>query len=250
MRLLVSVSNPVEALAAIEGGADIIDAKDPQRGPLGPVTAEMLIRISDACRGRAPLTAALGDAPLEPDVAAGAARFASAGAGLVKLGFAGMQSESAIESALREAVRGVRGEGSKAGVIAVAYADADGLNAPVSDVVLTVAMRAGVAGVLIDTADKGGPGLRALMATDQLKPWVERAHDAGLLVAAAGRLEADDFVWVASLGVDIVGVRGAACEAGRSSAVSEAKVSMLRARCAAASQPQPCSTARPAAAPA
>ena len=37
------------------------------------------------------------------------------------------------------------------------------------------------------------------MTTDQLKPWVQRAHDAGLLVAAAGRLEADDFMRVASL---------------------------------------------------
>ena len=110
MRLLVSVSNPLEALAAIEGGADIIDAKDPQRGPLGPVTAEMLIRISDACRERAPLTAALGDASLEPDVAAFAARFASAGADLVKLGFAGMQSEYGDKSALRDAgrIRGAR----------------------------------------------------------------------------------------------------------------------------------------------
>src|SRR5439155_1207379 len=34
MRLLVSVRGSVEARAAVAGGADVIDAKDPARGPL------------------------------------------------------------------------------------------------------------------------------------------------------------------------------------------------------------------------
>ncbi len=36
MKLLVSVADAVEAHAALLGGADIIDAKDPTRGALGP----------------------------------------------------------------------------------------------------------------------------------------------------------------------------------------------------------------------
>ena len=36
MKLLVSVADAAEARAAIEGGADIIDAKDPTTGALGP----------------------------------------------------------------------------------------------------------------------------------------------------------------------------------------------------------------------
>ena len=35
MQLLVSVSDGDEAAAALAGGADIIDAKDPVAGPLG-----------------------------------------------------------------------------------------------------------------------------------------------------------------------------------------------------------------------
>ena len=38
MQLLVSVSSAVETSAALLGGADIIDAKDPLSGPLGAVT--------------------------------------------------------------------------------------------------------------------------------------------------------------------------------------------------------------------
>jgi uncharacterized protein (UPF0264 family) len=46
MRLLVSVANGDEAAAALAGGADIIDAKDPAAGPLGAVTIDVLLEIS------------------------------------------------------------------------------------------------------------------------------------------------------------------------------------------------------------
>src|SRR2546430_2695137 len=42
MRLLVSVRGSVEARAAVAGGADVIDAKDPARGALGPVRRDRL----------------------------------------------------------------------------------------------------------------------------------------------------------------------------------------------------------------
>ena len=45
MRLLVSVMDASEALAALEGGADLIDAKDPLAGALGPVTRAVLTDI-------------------------------------------------------------------------------------------------------------------------------------------------------------------------------------------------------------
>jgi uncharacterized protein (UPF0264 family) len=40
-RLLVSVRNASEAISAWRGGADIIDLKEPQNGPLGAVSAEV-----------------------------------------------------------------------------------------------------------------------------------------------------------------------------------------------------------------
>ena len=51
MRLLVSVANAAEASAALAGGADLIDAKDPATGALTPVTADVFREIH-ACGRR------------------------------------------------------------------------------------------------------------------------------------------------------------------------------------------------------
>src|SRR5207237_2729924 len=62
MRLLVSVRGPAEARAAVAGGADVIDAKDPARGALGPVRVDRLAAIRRAVGVARPVSAALGDA--------------------------------------------------------------------------------------------------------------------------------------------------------------------------------------------
>ena len=69
------------------------------------------------------------------------------------------------------------------------------------------------------------------MAPAALARWVGAAHDAGLLVAVAGRLTADDLAIVRDAGADIAGVRGAACEGGRTGRVSAEKVAFLRELC-------------------
>ena len=61
MRLLVSVRDASEAEAALAGGADIIDAKEPLNGPLGPVAPDTLAAITAAVAGKTPISVALGD---------------------------------------------------------------------------------------------------------------------------------------------------------------------------------------------
>src|SRR5690349_2021023 len=61
MRLLVSVRSAQEVEAAVEGGAEIIDAKEPMRGSLGAVDAAELARIADAVPDGMPFSMALGD---------------------------------------------------------------------------------------------------------------------------------------------------------------------------------------------
>ena len=61
-----------------------------------------------------------------------------------------------------------------------------------------------------------------------LAAWVADAHDAGLLVALAGKLTADDLTFVRDAGADIAGVRGAACDGGRTGRVTADKVRLLR----------------------
>src|SRR5205823_2135975 len=114
MRLLVSVRGPVEACAALAGGADVIDAKDPACGALGAVSAERLAAIRRTVGAARPVSAALGDARDEGTVAAAAA--AAAGAALGEPGFGGVTSAARAPRLARAArARGgvVRGAGRK-----------------------------------------------------------------------------------------------------------------------------------------
>jgi uncharacterized protein (UPF0264 family) len=85
--------------------------------------------------------------------------------------------------------------------------------------------------VLLDTIDKSGPGLCGLMALDDVRRWVTEAHRAGLTAAVAGRLSEEDIESLAASGVDIAGVRGAACVRGRTSRIDSCSVTALRMRC-------------------
>jgi len=227
MRLLVSVTSAVEASAALAGGADVIDAKDPLAGALGAVSADVLRDIHAIVAGARPLTAALGDAAGEGAIEYAAREFAAAGAALVKIGFAGVRSAGRVATLTAAAVRGARAGDVSAGVVAVAYADADHPASLAPGELIEVAARAGAKGVLLDTADKLGPGLRALVEPRALAAWVSEAHDGGLLVALAGRLTADDLTFVRDTGADIAGVRGAACDGGRTGRVTADRVRLL-----------------------
>src|SRR5256885_4242496 len=104
MRLLVSVRGSVEARAALAGGADVIDAKDPARGALGPVQRDRLAAIRRVVGAARPVSAALGDA--DDDAMAAAAAAAARGVAFVKLGLGGGASEAPARSPARPAPPG------------------------------------------------------------------------------------------------------------------------------------------------
>jgi hypothetical protein len=232
MRLLVSVRNAHEVAAALDGGADIIDAKEPSIGALGAVALPMFRDICTAVGARAPVSAALGDAT---DAAEAVARaYAAAGASFAKIGFAGMPGSPQVEEILRAAVGGI-GErrdstASACAIVAVAYADAGAVNAIDPDALIACARRAGARGVLLDTATKEGPGLRGLVKPAWLRTWVADARTAGLWVALAGKLAEDDVALARDADADIIGVRGAVCDGGRIGVVSADKVRRFRNR--------------------
>ena len=68
---------------------------------------------------------------------------------------------------------------------------------------------------LLDTAVKDGRGLLAWLSPETLSGLVDEAHAAGLEVALAGALRAEDLPVVRATGADIAGVRSAACGDGR-----------------------------------
>jgi len=227
MRLLVSVRNAAEAAAALAGGADIIDAKEPANGPLGPVEPRVLRSIAAVVGGAAPVSAALGDADTD-DILGGLQAVAGAGVALVKLGFAGMARSERLANRAAALVDAAR----PATMILVAYADHVDADAPSPDELMRVAHRSGAAGILLDTYNKSGPGFSTLMTPDDLRDFVTRAKVQPCVVTLAGRLTIADIPIARATGADVVGVRGAACDGGRNGVVTSARVAVLRERVA------------------
>jgi uncharacterized protein (UPF0264 family) len=250
MRLLVSVADAEDARAAVEGGADIVDAKDPAQGALGSVGPTMLEAIVQAVDNARPVSAAVGDALVaRPDgdraravlgliaVALGAgirgqraeargegvkARPAMApGLAFIKMGFgpglgrlrAMAQAAAAIDAACT----------SSCGVVLAGYADA-GPDHLSCDAVIDIALRCGAVGVLIDTLEKRGTGLFASASSATVARWVQAAHHGGLSIALAGSLGVGDVEHVCDLNADILGVRGSVCDGGRGGRVSVERV--------------------------
>ncbi len=207
------------------GGADIVDAKDPAAGALGAVSLGMLQAIARQVGGAHPFSAALGDAADEESVGKLAAAFVAAGADFVKVGLAGTSECARARALLASAAAGA----SRRRVVAVAYADHWRVGSlPAADV-LRVAASLRLGGVLLDTADKQGAGLRGVMTSSALAEWIEFAHRHRLVAAIAGKLTADDVAVLRTTSADILGVRGAACAGGRTGQISTARVSILRA---------------------
>ena len=231
MQLLVSVSDAAEADAALDGGTDIVDAKDPASGPLGPVTLEAFQAIRLRVAEVRPLSAALGDPTNQEQAHRLASAFASAGASFVKVGFLAARDLDDVRRLLTATVAGAadgaQGHPTDGGAIAVAYADHAGAVTPWQ--LIDIARRAGATGILLDTADKTGPGLLSLVSSVELRTWIREASITGLVVAVAGRLSPDDVMQLRDSGADIVGVRGAACVGGRTGRVSADQVRRLKA---------------------
>jgi (5-formylfuran-3-yl)methyl phosphate synthase len=230
MRLLVSVRSAGEVAAAVSGGADIVDAKDPSLGSLGAVSARELGSIADQVPLEMTLSIALGDPAdtqaLEHAMTAVGQLGARRGAAYVKIGLAGTAD---YETLLAATVRMAAQTALSPAVIAVAYADGAGRHLPTADAATRLVVRAGAAGLLLDTQSKNGFDLFHFMPMSAVRTWASEARAAGLLTAVAGSLSIEGVRATATLPADIVGVRGAACEGGREGIIARHKVSELRA---------------------
>lgn len=228
MRLLVSVRAGAEVASAVEGGADIVDAKEPARGSLGAVDAAVLAAVGAALPEGVPLSVALGDARDAGEADSLVAGFGQPRARYLKLGFAGAEDERAVREVLAAAVARAGSLPGRPGIIAVAYADHRNARSLPPAAIVGLAAEAGAAGVLLDTHGKEGGGLFAWISPGVLAAWVGAGREAGLLTAVAGSLTASTIPLAVQAAPDVVGVRGAACRGGRSGIVSAAKVRGLR----------------------
>src|SRR5688500_11993249 len=85
--MLASVRNLEEARLAFAGGADIVDLKEPAKGALGALAPPEVSVVVENFAGRIPVSATVGDLPMEADVLYDAVRaMAMTGVDFVKIG--------------------------------------------------------------------------------------------------------------------------------------------------------------------
>jgi hypothetical protein len=220
-RLLVSVRNRTEALLALRTGVDLIDVKEPARGPLGAADWEVVDDVIEAVSGAVPVSMALGelteyfkgDMPRVPE-----------GVGYAKLGLAGCARWDDWPVWWMRAFRRLP-HGTQ--TAAVAYADWAHAAAPEPARVIEEAGRAGCRAVLVDTWGKSKGSLVELWRRAEIAAFVGQARRVGLMVLLAGSLSAECLPSVVTLAPDFVAVRGAACRGGRSGPLDPGRLGEL-----------------------
>jgi uncharacterized protein (UPF0264 family) len=107
MQLLVSVRSADEVEAALAGGADIIDAKEPANGSLGAVSPATLAKVASRIPAVQELSIALGDVRTVAEVITSIDRLElppRTAPTYLKLGFAGVESPDTVGQLLCTAV--------------------------------------------------------------------------------------------------------------------------------------------------
>lgn len=219
--LLVSVRNASEALEAYRAGADLIDVKEPDRGPLGRADWEVWREVIRVLPPQAPLSFAAGEL-LELEFPKGEFRRPNA---LIKVGLSGCRDRLDWTRMFREFVEQVT---PRFQPIAVVYADGPQCAAPHPERVIREAEALRCAGVLFDTTTKDGRSLFDFLSCDDLESLVTRIRQAGMRVALAGSLNVTHIPAILALRPDYLAVRGAVCERSRTSRIDAGKVACLK----------------------
>ena len=222
-QLLVSVRNASEAQAALAGGCEILDVKEPLRGPLGMADPAEIAEVLKAAREfdpRIPVSVALGDARDWQGQGGGGTEFPQFPIGLdyLKLGTAGFAAVDDWAALWRETrerwdrqTLGQPDSTTAPAWIVVAYADYQHADSPTPAAVIREARGLGCCGVLIDTWSKQQPGLLHWLAEGELVELSRQAKAADLSFALAGRLQPANLPELLRVEADVLGVRGAVC---------------------------------------
>lgn len=219
MRLLVSVRNAEEARVALAGGAEIIDAKEPAAGGLGPVDPATLRAIRDVVPASVPLSAALGDIRTEGEVRLTLARQLPV-LDFAKVGFAGVDDPRLLRHLLAAARAALP---PATALVAVTYADWFRAQALPPEAVAAT-LPPGVAGLLVDTARKDGGTLFDQMTVDRLGTLRRSLAESGRWLALGGSLGPELLPAALATGASICGVRGAVTLGGREGTIDLERV--------------------------
>lgn len=203
-RMLASVRDIAEAARALTAQVDWIDVKEPSAGALGAAAPATVRAIVDLVAGRIPVSATIGDCWDDPAaIPAGVASMADSGVDYIKAGLRARRVSHETVAMLRAAAS------AEPGLIVVCMAELAPLPADIEKLAA-----AGIAGLMLDTADKRGGRLTEVVSHGDLRAFVELTQAHGLLCGLAGRLARGDIERLSTLQADYLGFRSALCEHG------------------------------------
>jgi uncharacterized protein (UPF0264 family) len=215
--LLISVRSADEVDAALRGGADLIDVKEPIKGPLAPAEAEVVAAVITKVKGKVPVSAALGE--WSPNALTDAHWHLELKLNYVKWGLAGYAprpgwGEDLLDTR-RELPVGME-------MVAVAYADWERAKSIPPGELARFAKRFRFKAFLLDTWSKDGKTLLDFATPAEIGELVESLRRAEILVALGGCLKPEHVKQLKGIEPDYFAVRTSACAAGKRDGVIDA----------------------------
>ncbi len=200
--MLASVNCLAEALLVLSADVDIIDLKQPALGALGALDTAAVKQIVVGIDGRCPVSATIGDLPMQPDTVSNAVKaMAGTGVDYVKIGFFPGDDWQGTVRKLSELT------GQNHALIAVLFADTQPDLA-----IMDLLKEAGFTGVMLDTMNKRKGSLTRLMSQSEIAQFVKQAKGRQLLCGLAGSLRLEDIRELMPHQPDYLGFRGALCQ--------------------------------------
>jgi uncharacterized protein (UPF0264 family) len=200
--MLASVNSVEEALLVLNSEVDIIDLKQPALGALGALELDDVKQIVATIAGRRPVSATIGDLPMQPEVIFNAVQLmAETGVAYIKIGFFPGGDWLGTLKKLGELAP------QKQALIAVLFADTQ----PNLTIMATL-KASGFVGVMLDTMHKQQGSLTQVMTAEQIATFVSQAKELKLLCGLAGSLRLTDIPELIAYHPDYLGFRGALCQ--------------------------------------
>ncbi|CAD6493989.1 MAG: (5-formylfuran-3-yl)methyl phosphate synthase [Candidatus Argoarchaeum ethanivorans] len=229
MKLLVSPISVEEARIALDGGADIIDVKNPKEGSLGANFPDVIQSVKRVITK--PMSVAIGDFNYKPGTASLAALGASvAGADYIKIGLFDVQTREQASEMTERVTKAVKQYDSKKKVVICGYSDYNRINSISPFELPKIVSDAGADVVMMDTGVKDGRSTLEFLNLEKLKSFIGSAHQYGILAAIAGSLTFEDIDVLKEVSPDIIGVRGCVCGGDRNSSIKLELVRELKER--------------------
>src|SRR5262245_25443491 len=218
--LLISVRSADEVAAALAGGADLIDVKEPAKGPLAPAEAEVVAAVIQAVKRKVPVSAALGE--WSPNALTEAHWHLELKLDYVKWGLANYSPSPGWGEDLLDTRRQLP-VGME--MVAVAYADWERAKSIPPAELVKFAKRFRFKAFLLDTWGKDGKTLLDFMKPADVIELVESLKRVYITVAVGGSLRPEHAKQLKAAAPDYFAVRSSACAAGkRDGVIDEARV--------------------------